>query len=129
MITISKEFTFAAAHHLNGLGSNHPCSRKHGHTYTVTVTITADETDIKPNGMLIDFNNLKDFGTYLNSVFDHRDLNTILEQPTSENIAIYLTSTFVTVMGDLLERHYMITMKVSESPTSSATYTRAVQSV
>jgi 6-pyruvoyl-tetrahydropterin synthase len=37
--TISKEFAFSAAHHLNGLPPSHPCSRVHGHNYVVRVVL------------------------------------------------------------------------------------------
>jgi len=38
--TISKDFEFSAAHHLEGLDPEHPCSRVHGHNYVVRLELT-----------------------------------------------------------------------------------------
>lgn len=55
MISITKEFTFEAAHRI----SNHPgaCKHIHGHSYRLLVTVSADQ--IKENDMIIDFKDLK----------------------------------------------------------------------
>jgi 6-pyruvoyltetrahydropterin/6-carboxytetrahydropterin synthase len=54
MLTITKEFSFDAAHLLE----NHPakCKNLHGHTYKMFVTVSKEELD---NNMVIDFGDLK----------------------------------------------------------------------
>ena len=55
MLTITKEFSFDAAHLLE----NHPskCKNLHGHTYKMIVTVSKEELN---NNMIIDFGDLKD---------------------------------------------------------------------
>jgi 6-pyruvoyltetrahydropterin/6-carboxytetrahydropterin synthase len=50
---IEKKFNFAAAHALEHLGQDHPCSAIHGHNYVLTVRIEADQVD--DTGFVIDF--------------------------------------------------------------------------
>ncbi len=54
MLTITKEFSFDAAHILE----NHPskCKNLHGHTYKMFITVSREELD---NNMIIDFGDLK----------------------------------------------------------------------
>lgn len=65
------------------------CSALHGHNYIVEVWITGeiDET----TGMVLDY-------SIINRVvdeLDHKSLNSIIKQPTAENIAKYLCSSLV----------------------------------
>lgn len=83
---ISRIFTFSAAHHLTkyrGL-----CERPHGHTYRLIVTV---EGEIKKNGLVIDFSELKKIvEKKVLSKLDHRDLNKIFGNPSAENIAVWI---------------------------------------
>ena len=91
MYRISKEFSFSASHQLKGLPDKHPCSRLHGHNYKVIFEFEAKELD--KNGFVIDFNELKPIGKFLDSYLDHRHLNDIVgfnDNPTSEVIAFFL---------------------------------------
>ena len=54
MITITKEFSFDAAHLLENHSSK--CKNLHGHTYKLLVTVSKEELD---NNMIIDFSDLK----------------------------------------------------------------------
>ena len=90
MYRIGKQFRFEAGHSLSGLPDGHKCARWHGHSYTVEVTLTTTE-DLRGPGFVVDFADLGAFGEYLNASFDHRDLNTVLDVPsTSENLARHL---------------------------------------
>jgi len=97
MLSITKSFTFHAAHRLR-----HPhrtdednqaifgvCALPHGHTYQLQVTLcgTPDE-----NGMILLFENLKAIvGDAVLSRYDHADLNALAEYravpPTAEVMA------------------------------------------
>ncbi|MBO0802831.1 MAG: 6-carboxytetrahydropterin synthase [Nocardiopsaceae bacterium] len=89
MYSISKTFSFEAAHHLPSLPPEHKCSRVHGHSYTVTVTVAG--SDLHGPGWVMDFAGLNPLGDYLARVVDHRDLNEVLDfEPTSERLARYL---------------------------------------
>lgn len=89
---IAKTWTFAAAHHLEGLPAEHKCARRHGHTYTVELTVAAEV--LTPPGFVIDFAGLAAFRDYLTGL-DHTDLNDGFTrasglQPTCENLAFWL---------------------------------------
>lgn len=119
--TIARRFSFAAAHHLDGLPAGHKCARVHGHTYTVEVRLTASETD--EAGFVTDFSHLDALKGYLDAELDHRDLNEVLPVPPScENIARYLYGW----CQDNLEDGALVTaVRVSESPSTWAEYAPA----
>src|SRR5262245_59282780 len=90
--TISKSFTFQAAHQL----PNHDgkCAQLHGHSYRVEVLVRGE---VKPTngesdeGMVADFAALSAAWEPLHDQLDHRFLNDVLEFPTTaENLAAWL---------------------------------------
>ena len=83
---ITKEFTFAAAHHLEGLPDTHQCSRPHGHNYTVKVELQAPI--LNEVGFVVDYGDLKPLKDYIDQTLDHRDLNEVFSfQTSAENLA------------------------------------------
>lgn len=88
-ITVTKRFTFEAAHHLPG----HPtCGRVHGHSYKVYITCGGP---LDASGMVVDFKVLK--AKVEDQVLrhcDHKDLNEVLggdfQPPTVENLASWI---------------------------------------
>ena len=67
MYRISKEFTFAMGHRLSchdGL-----CKNFHGHNYTVVVGLKSET--LNPNGMVMDFGDLKAIGENYFKELDH----------------------------------------------------------
>jgi 6-pyruvoyltetrahydropterin/6-carboxytetrahydropterin synthase len=118
---IGKRFSFAAAHHLDGLPAGHKCSRVHGHTYVVEVRLAAGELD--GPGFVADYGELDPLKDYLTDTLDHRDLNAVLPvQPSSENLARYL---FDWCQAHLRYGHLVAAVCVSESPTTWAEYAPA----
>lgn len=83
---LRREFTFDAAHCLSKYHGK--CERLHGHTYRLAVTLEGKPDE---DGMLFDFVELKGVvqGTIL-SELDHAYLNDIIDQPTAENIAMWI---------------------------------------
>lgn len=114
MYTITKSFTFAAAHHLTCVPEGHKCRRPHGHTYTVTVELAAAALT---NNMVVDYTELAALAVMLKDNFDHRDLNEEFDlEPTAENLAVL-------IHGWCHAKWPQTTaVRVSESPTSSAEY-------
>ena len=108
--TISKDFTFSAAHHLDGLPLDHQCSRAHGHNYIVRVELTGPVDDV---GMVLDYGDLGFVGAYLDGTFDHRDLNAALPDlnPTAEHLAAHLCEQLAPSLG-----HLELRVGVSETP-------------
>lgn len=112
MYRISKEFHFSASHQLHGLRDGHPCGRVHGHNYIIKVTLSGD--DLNEYGFLLDYNDLKPFGQWLDDTLDHRHLNDALGfQPSAENMARHLA----TVARDLLDIPETVTVGVAVSET------------
>ena len=72
MYEISKDFTFAASHRLDGLPPGHKCARLHGHNYTVTVLARALTLD--GAGMVLDYAALDPVGEWIAATLDHRHL-------------------------------------------------------
>lgn len=120
MFEISKRWTFEAAHHLPGLPADHKCARVHGHTWSVEVTVAAEA--LASPGFVTDFGDLAPFGDYLADVFDHRDLNEVVEcPPTSELLAKHFADWFLAnVQPDITGR--LVAVRVSETPSSQAVY-------
>src|SRR5215813_2414613 len=91
MITeIVKEFTFEAAHRLPNVPEGHKCGRLHGHSFRCEIAVRGE---VNPHtGWVMDFADLKEAFQPLWKKLDHYYLNEIagLENPTSENIAIWI---------------------------------------
>ncbi|MGH3916114.1 MAG: 6-pyruvoyl trahydropterin synthase family protein [Pseudonocardiaceae bacterium] len=121
--TISKAFDFSASHELRLLSEMHKCTRNHGHNYVVTLTLTADR--LNEYGFVTDFGDLAPFGDYLKATFDHRLINDQVDfHPTSELLAFHFGRWFI----DNLEPHIhgrLVSVRVSETLTSSALWERA----
>src|SRR6266516_2442602 len=88
MYTITKQFTFEAAHQLH-LPYASKCNNMHGHSYRVELVLQAE--NLNSNEMLVDFQDLQKFSHFLDANFDHKFLNDVIPAPTTaENIAAYL---------------------------------------
>jgi 6-pyruvoyltetrahydropterin/6-carboxytetrahydropterin synthase len=118
MFTISKRFSFAASHQLDGLPAGHPCTRLHGHNYTVQVDLAA--ADLDPAGMVYDYGALAPLAGYLAAELDHRHLNDRLAvNPTAEQLARHLYEQ----AAKLLPGAPLVAVGVSETPRTWAWYT------
>jgi 6-pyruvoyltetrahydropterin/6-carboxytetrahydropterin synthase len=90
MYELIVEREFSAAHFLRDYDGD--CARMHGHNYKVEVSVVGDE--LLPNGMLLDFGDLKAACDAVLQKLDHRMLNDIPpfdgENATSENLARFI---------------------------------------
>ena len=110
---VSKEFHFSSSHQLHGLREGHPCGRIHGHNYIVRLALSAPQVD--EIGFLLDYNEMKPFGQWLDENVDHRHLNDVLPiHPTAENMSRF----FAEKARDLIEipSGVRISVEVSETP-------------
>jgi len=73
---------FSAAHSIPG---HQKCGKIHGHNFRVEVEILGE---VKENGMVMDFFDLKKIVNEVVAKFDHTLLNEQIEIPTSENICL-----------------------------------------
>jgi 6-pyruvoyltetrahydropterin/6-carboxytetrahydropterin synthase len=102
-VRIRKQFTFEAAHvlpHHDG-----KCSRLHGHSYRLDVSLEGDlQTTGPAQGMVVDFDALSGIvrGGVIEEL-DHRSLNDVIENPTSENIVIWIWKRLAPDLAQLSE--------------------------
>ena len=89
-VELRKTFQFEAAHLLPHLPETHKCRRLHGHSFKAEVVV-AGECDPQL-GWLMDYAEIADRFKPLWEQLDHRYLNDVpgLENPTSENIAVWI---------------------------------------
>ena len=87
---IWKDFTFEAAHRLPNVPEDHKCARLHGHSFRTRVYVEGAMN--QHLGWVLDFADVKAAFKGLEQELDHHYLNEIegLENPTSENIAIWI---------------------------------------
>lgn len=116
MIELNRTYTFEAAHRLPKVPTGHKCGTMHGHSYRLTVTIAGTIGD---DGMVMDFADIDAAVRPLVDLMDHRTLNDIIDNPTSENLATYLWCALTKVLP-------LAAITVSETERSSATYRGAL---
>jgi len=89
-VLIRKQFRFEAAHvlpHHDG-----KCSRLHGHSYRLDITLEGPLAAEGPGrGMVVDFDVLsRVVKAGIIGELDHRSLNELIANPTSENVVIWI---------------------------------------
>jgi 6-pyruvoyltetrahydropterin/6-carboxytetrahydropterin synthase len=83
---LSRNFVFDAAHRI--IDYSGKCERLHGHTYKLKIVVKGD---LQPSGMVLDFTILKNIvNDEIVSKLDHADLNELFDNPTTENIALWV---------------------------------------
>jgi len=128
--TITKTFTFSAAHHLPEVSPGHPCGRPHGHNYKVWLVLEAPDRDVfyLPQRWVQDYGDLQVFDRFLQTRLDHQDLNEVLTfeetslygfTPTAEMLAYYLYTVADRLLG--LPRR-LVAVRVSETDKTTAEY-------
>lgn len=86
MLTVTKRFEFCYSHFLPAHQGK--CKELHGHNGILEVEVTGR---VDPStGMIIDFGNLKIALERVLEKLDHKHLNKIIENPTAENILLWL---------------------------------------
>lgn len=83
---LSCTFQFAASHFLTKYHGK--CENLHGHNYKVIITITGE---VQEDGMVMDFKLIKEsVNKNVIDLLDHTHLNDTLENPSAENLAIWI---------------------------------------
>lgn len=113
---IFKEFRFEAAHRLPNVHPGHKCARMHGHSYIVVITVSGPVGS--DSGWVRDFSDLATAWVPLGQLLDHYTLNDVdgLENPTSENLAVWIWDRIVGALPDL------VSVTVRETCTSGCVY-------
>jgi 6-pyruvoyltetrahydropterin/6-carboxytetrahydropterin synthase len=120
MYELTIKTSFSAAHSLRDYDG--PCSNIHGHNWAVEVLLTGN--DLQPNGILVDFKDVKKATADVLSRLDHANLNEIAPfdrlNPTSENLARWIFEE----VGKRINKDGLRVSRVnvSEAETSCASY-------
>jgi 6-pyruvoyltetrahydropterin/6-carboxytetrahydropterin synthase len=85
---VSVEAGWEAAHWLPGVPEGHKCRRMHGHSYRARVTLRGPVD--AGTGMVVDFSEPKSVLRALTGSLDHQVMNDAVENPTVENLAVWL---------------------------------------
>ena len=120
MYELTIKATFSAAHSLRDYDG--PCSRLHGHNWVVEVVVRGER--LQPNGILVDFREIKEATSDVLSRLDHMNLNEVppfdKTNPTSENLARWI---FEQVRERANTDNVRVTrVNVREAETSCASY-------
>lgn len=111
MIEITKKFTFEAAHQLKWHKGK--CINLHGHTYKLRVSVNGE---VNENGIIVDFTDLKEVvNSAVINKLDHTFLNDIIDNPTAENLVVW-------IWKQLKPKIHISEIRLYETPTSYATY-------
>lgn len=97
---VRRRFRFEAAHRL----PNHPgkCRRLHGHSYELVVHV--DRPVEAHSGMAIDFGDLKRVvAERVVDRLDHVDVNTLIDNPTAEVMAVWIWERLEDALPGLVE--------------------------
>jgi 6-pyruvoyltetrahydropterin/6-carboxytetrahydropterin synthase len=102
-LELRKTFQFEAAHLLPHLPEEHKCRRLHGHSFQAEIAI-AGEADPRL-GWVMDYAEMGSAFKPLWEQLDHRYLNEIegLENPTSENLAVWIWNRLKPRLPQLVE--------------------------
>jgi 6-pyruvoyltetrahydropterin/6-carboxytetrahydropterin synthase len=122
MHTISKDFTFAAAHSIRGHTGG--CENHHGHNSRVRVLVEAERLD--GLGMVVDFADLKALMAEILGPFDHRVINEIPPFDRTNTTAELLSEHVFRRMAERLDddRVRVRRVEVWENDTSCARFER-----
>lgn len=113
---IYKVFSFDSAHYLPFVPSGHKCGKMHGHTYQLKVFLEG-EPGVE-TGWILDYTDLKNGIKPIIDLLDHQLLNEIpgLENPTSENISIWLWDKIKPIFNNLVR------LELNETPGTGVIY-------
>lgn len=111
--TVSKGYTFSAAHWIPTLPEEHKCRRLHGHTYHVTIEVGGYDPS---TGFCVEFTQLDELVGEVLAPLDHQTLNNVvaLDVPTVEVLSRY-------IFGALSERLAIVAVTVREGEGGAAT--------
>ncbi len=116
-MTLSKKFSFEAAHYLPNVPQGHKCRRLHGHSFICEIEVTGP-IDTKM-GWVVDFADIKKAIAPIREILDHHYLNQDvpeLTNPTSENICKFIWNMLKPALPQLSA------VKLAETCTSRCIY-------
>ncbi len=136
MISISKSYSFDAAHQLwrndwdEGMNLEvfGKCARLHGHTYTLEVTV---QGKVDPEtGMILNYFDLdKIVKPLVDQEFDHKDLNKVFRDTltTAENMVADIDNNLDPILNHRYQddHFYLVKVSLAETPKTTAVWSRS----
>ncbi len=115
-LDLRKTFQFEAAHLLPNLPATHKCRRLHGHSFKAEIVVRGERDPSM--GWVMDYAEISQAFRPLWEQLDHYYLNEVigLENPTSENLAIWIWDHLKPTLPSLVE------VTVAETCTAQCTY-------
>ena len=119
-IEVCKTIRFDAAHAPTSTPADHKCHGLHGHTWVCHVWVTGPVA--KQSGWIVDFHDLEHaLRTKVFNNLDHSILNETLENPTTENLAVWI---YEVVKSECLPPHCSVSrIEIQEGDTCFCTLT------
>lgn len=117
-LTLICKTEIASAHYLTKVPEGHKCGggvgglNPHGHFWKIEVRLDCLVQDLSEDGMMVDFGELKECIRKL----DHQLLNRFVENPTCENLCIYLAKKIEALLPKAVT---LSSIKIEESPGNS----------
>lgn len=137
MITVSKDFTFDAAHRLVK-GYEGKCKNVHGHTYKVELTATTPRSTINQYDFIMDFDHFKAVKKWVDDNWDHamlvnmddEEMIEFLKKNNQKYFEVHanptveiLCAVLRTMAEPLLVGAQLVSITIWETPTSKAKWT------
>jgi 6-pyruvoyltetrahydropterin/6-carboxytetrahydropterin synthase len=86
--TVSKKFSFEAAHSLPQLPVGHKCRNLHGHSYVVEIYV---QGPLDERGFVVDYAEISTAMDRIVDLLDHQNINDILPcSTTAENLGAWI---------------------------------------
>lgn len=113
---LKQQFQIESSRFLPNLPPDHPCSRMHGHSFKIILTL---QGPLHPKlGWVRDYHEIEKTVKPFLLMLDHHTLNQVagLENPTSENLALWLYQKLKSPLPELVR------ISVHETSTTECSY-------
>lgn len=110
---LKQHFHIESARKLPLLPPQHPCSQVHGHSFHIIVTLIGEKNNL---GWVIDYNEIKSKLQPLLSKLDHKYLNEIIDNPTTENLCEFFFNESVKIIPQIKQ------ITILETPQTECSY-------
>jgi 6-pyruvoyltetrahydropterin/6-carboxytetrahydropterin synthase len=98
---IYRDFTFDAAHVLEGYDKTHPYGRVHGHSFRARVWVKGEPEP--ENSMILDLGYIAKECEFVKNLLDHNTLNNVdgLYNPTLEGLCVFIWNKLIINISNL----------------------------
>lgn len=110
--TISRSYSFEAAHFLPNVPDGHKCKKMHGHSYVISVRVRG--VSDPHTGFVIDFADLDALVNPMIKELDHQVINDFIENPTAERIVSWFLDRLMPKLTPI-KNLYIVAVRVNET--------------